>query len=120
MGNQRTEKFHLNEEVQVVMYQRRRATHRRVMNKRTLTMGFHHGFLQVFPPTWKLQRMTRKQLIDNWYVGNKIENIPPLELLSALHVSHLVDPVNRISGKANLIQMRRVMETLKKYANKDN
>ena len=83
-------------------------------------MGFHCGCLQVLTPTWTFPIIAYKQLIDNLCFGNNRENILPLELLSALHVSHLVDPVNRISGKANLIQMRRVMETLKKYANKEN
>ena len=89
MGEPGTEEVYLNEEVHIVMDQSRRPKHRCVLNRSTLTMGFHHGCLQVLPPTCKFLRMTCKQLIGNWYVGNKREKIPPLELLSALHVEHL-------------------------------
>ena len=88
-----------------MMDQRRRATQRRVMNMRTLTVGFHHGCLQVIPPSRTFPRMTCKQLIDNWFVGNKIEKIPPLELLSALHVAHLGAPRNQNYGKVKPIRI---------------
>ena len=103
MGEPGTEEVHLNEEVQLVMDQIRRATRIRVMNRRTLTMGFHHICLQVIPPTCTFPIITCKQLVDNWYVGNKIENIPPLELLSALHVENLGTPRNWNDGKVKLI-----------------
>ena len=64
--------------------------------------------------------MTCKKLIDNWYVGNKIEKIPQLELLSALHVAHMGTPGNWNDGKVNLRQMICVMETFEKYAKKEN
>ena len=86
MGDPGTEEVHLNEEVQFVMDQRRQATQRRVMKRRTLTMGFHHGFFHALPPTWTFSIMTCYQLIDNWYVGNNIEKIPSLEVFSTLHV----------------------------------
>ena len=62
--------------------------------------------------------MTYKQLIDNWYVGNKREKIPLLELLITLHVEHLGTPVNRDDGKFNLIYMISVMATLEIYVKK--
>ena len=71
-------------------------------------------------PTWTFPIITCKQLIDNWYVGNKREKIPLLELLSALHVAQLVTPGYRNAGKVNLIQMRSVMATLEKYVKKEN
>ena len=115
-----TEEVHLNEEVQLVIDQRRKPIQRKVMNRRTLTMGFHHGILQVLTTTWKLPIITRKQLIDNWYVGNKRENIQPLELLIPLHVAHLGTTVNRNYGKLKLIHMRCVMETLERHSKKEN
>ena len=83
-------------------------------------MGFHRGCLKFLPPTWTFPRITCKQLIDNWCVGNSIENIPPLELLRALHVAHLGTPGNWNYGKVKLTQMRCVMATLEKYAKKGN
>ena len=83
-------------------------------------MGFHHGSFQILPPTWALPRITCNQLIFNWCVGNKRENIPPLELLSEFHVAHLGIQGKWSSGKVNLIQMRCLMATLDKYAKKEN
>ena len=74
----------------------------------------------MLPPTWTFLIIICKQLIDTWYLGNNRENIPPLEVLSALHVAHLVTTVNRNSGKLKLRQMRCVMSALEKYANKEN
>ena len=45
LGEPGTEEVHLNEEVQLVMDQSQQATHRRVMNSSTLTVGYHHGCL---------------------------------------------------------------------------
>ena len=112
VGEPVTEEVHLNKEVQLVMDQRRRATHRRVMNRRNLTMGFHCGCLQVLTPTWTFPIIAYKQLIDNLCFGNNRENILPLELLSALHVEHLGTPGNWNAGKLKLRQMRCVMVTL--------
>ena len=83
-------------------------------------MGFHRGCFSLLPPTWTFPRITSKQMIDNWYVGNNREKIPPLEILSALHLAHLVTPENRNAGKLKLIQMRCVMSTLGKYAKEEN
>ena len=83
-------------------------------------MGFHHGNFQMLPPTWTLPNMEFKQLIDNWYVGNNRENIPPLELLRGLYVAHLGTPGNWNDRKVKLINMRYVMKTLEKYAKKEN
>ena len=83
-------------------------------------MGFHHGGLQVVPPTWTFPRMAFNQLIDNWYVGNKREEIPPLEILSALYVAHFGTPGNCNAGKVKLRQMKCVMATMDKYAKKEN
>ena len=110
MGEPGTEEFYLNEEVQILMDQMWRATQRRVMKRRTLTMGFHHGRLQVLPPT----------LIYNWHVGNNRDKILPSEPLSAFNVSHLGTRVKWNAGKSKLRQMRCVMATLEKYARKEN
>ena len=120
MGEPGTEEVHLNEEVQLVMDQRRRETYRRVMNRSYLTIVFHQVSLQVIPPTCIFPIITCKQLVNNWYVGNNREKIPPLEVLSALYLAHLGNPGDRNSRKLKLIQMRCVMVTLDKYAKKEN
>ena len=101
------------------MYQIWRATQRIAMKRVTLTMGFHRGHFQLLPPTYTFPRMPYKQLIDIWYVRIKRQKIPPLEILSALHVAHLGTPGNWNSGKVKLRQMRCVMATLEKYAKRE-
>ena len=41
------------------------------LKKRKLTVGFHHGSLQVVPVYWTFSNMTIKQLIDNWFIENE-------------------------------------------------
>ena len=41
------------------------------MKRRRLSVGFHNGKLQVLTPLWDFPKIAAKQLIDNWYVGNK-------------------------------------------------
>ena len=83
-------------------------------------MVFHHGRLQVLPPTWKLPIITCRQIIDNWYVGNKREKISQLGLLGALHVSHLRTSGNYNDGKVKMRHMRCVIASLEKYTYKEN
>ena len=56
--------------------------------RRKLTIGFHHGQLQVLPPTWAFLKMNCKKLVHNLYVCNKGEWIPPLAMLSHNDVAH--------------------------------
>ena len=83
-------------------------------------MVINHVHFPVLRPTLTFPIITCKQLIDNWYLGNKREKIPPLEVLIALHVAHLVTTVNQNAGKVKLRQMRCVMATLEKYSKKEN
>ena len=57
--------------------------------KRKLTVGFHHGRLQVVPVYWKFPNMTIKQLIDNWFIENEREKIPPFAVLKFNHVVNI-------------------------------
>ena len=70
-----------------------------LLSSRRLRMGYHHGCLQVLPPKWQFPKMTIKQLVDNWYIGNKKESIPPLKLLEPLHVQHLGTQANKNAGR---------------------
>ena len=59
------------------------------MKRRRISVGFHNGELQVPPPLWDYLKMTSKQLIDNWYVGDKKSGVLPFYYLTAKHVEHL-------------------------------
>jgi len=59
------------------------------VEKRTLTLGFHHGKLNPLPANWKPTSMTCLQLIQNWFISNKRDNIPALCNLDSRMVEHL-------------------------------
>ena len=99
-----------------IVERRRRSTAKKIMSKRKLTMGYHHGKLQVLPPLWKFPKMNAKQLIANWYVGNVREKIPPYALLSHNNVAHLGSAQTPNLGKTKLRQMRLVMTLIERYA----
>ena len=83
-------------------------------------MVIYRGHFLVLSPMWTFAIIKCKQLIDTWYLENKRENIPLLEVLSALHVAHLVTTGNHNSGKVKLRYMRCVMATLETYSKKEN
>ena len=56
---------------QVVVGKKRRDREREIVKKRGLKLGFPNGMLQVLPPLWEITKMTVKNLINNWYVGNQ-------------------------------------------------
>ena len=87
-----------------------------LLSSRRLRMGYHHGRLQVLPPRWMFPKMSIKQLVDNWYIGNKKESVPPLKLLEPLHVQHLGTDRNKNAGRVKLRQMKCVMDQVEIYA----
>jgi len=103
-------------ELQGIVERKRRSTAKKIMSQRKLTMGYHHGKLQVLPPLWNFPKMNAKQLIDNWYVGNVREKIPPYALLSHHNVAHLGSVNTPNLGKTKLRQMRLVMTLIERYA----
>ena len=106
----------ITSELGVIIERRARAKTKNIMKKRQLTMGYHNGKLQVLPPRWQFPKMNAKQLIDNWYVGNTREKIPPLGLLTHHNVAHLGSDKNPNLGKVKLRQMRLVMSLIERYA----
>ena len=82
------------------------------LKKRKLTVGFHHGSLQVVPVYWKFPNMTIKHLIDNWFIGNEREKIPPFAVLKFNKVAHIKTAKSARSGKSKLRQMRIVMKVV--------
>ena len=83
-------------------------------------MGYHHGKLQVLPPRWQCPKMNTKRLMDNWYVGNAREKIPPIGLLTYHNVVHLVTVKNPNLGKVKLRQMCLAMSLIERYAKFEN
>ena len=59
------------------------------LNKRKLSVGFHHGRLHVVSVYWKFPNITIKQLIDNWFIVNEREKIQPFSVLQFNHVAHI-------------------------------
>ena len=76
------------------------------MKKSCFTLEFHNGVLQWLPPLLAFLKMTVNHLIENWYIGNQREKVPPLALLDAKYVGHIV------AGKTNLIEMKCVIQML--------
>ena len=95
---------------------RTRAIQDTLLSSRRLRMGYHHGRLQVLPQKWTFPKMNVKQLVDNWYVGNKKERIPPFKLLEPLHVQHIGTSANKNAGRVKIRQMKCVMSQIEDYA----
>ena len=60
--------------------------------------------------------MTDKQLIDNWYVGDKKAGVPPFYYLTAKHVEHLGTQKNKGLGRMKLRQMKSVMKVVERLS----
>ena len=79
------------------------------VKKRKLTMGSHHGLLTPLPSDWEFPSMTWSQLIENWFLGNQRDNLPPIIDLDSKLVKHC----NKGSGnrmKGNMVAFMRVVE----------
>ena len=92
----------IQEASNALMNNRTRTIQESLLSSRRLRMGYHHGRLQVISPTWTFPKMSVKQLVDNWYVGNKKESVPPLKLLDPLHVQYIGTGVSKNAGQARL------------------
>ena len=66
---------------------RQRAANR--VGSRKLKVGLVKGKLNPLPATWKPTSMTCPQLIQNWFLSNARDNIPPLYSLDSKMVEHL-------------------------------
>ena len=99
-----------NPEIESERDKRKKSHSKSSLKRRKLTMGFHNGRLQVLPVHWKFPRMTGKQLIENWFIGNTEEKIPPYALLKFNHVKHIKNAVS------NLRMMKSFMLIVQRYA----
>jgi hypothetical protein len=68
---------------------------------RVYTVGFHHGKLNPLPATYQFPFMTPQQLVQNWLLGDREANVPPLKTLRALHVEHVGTFSKKDSTKRN-------------------
>ena len=110
----------IRSELGVIIERRYRVKTKKIMKKRQLTMGFHHGNLQVLSPHWQFPKTNTQQLMDNWYVGNAREKIPPIGLLTHHNVAHLGTVKNPNLGKVKLRQKNVVMSLIKQYTRIEN
>ena len=65
-------------------------------------------------PSMGFPKMTAKQLIDNWYVGDKKSGVPPFYYLTANHVEHLGTKKNKGPERMKLRQMKSVMKVVER------
>jgi hypothetical protein len=84
------------------------------IKKRKYVVGYHHGRLQVLPAHFKFPKMTSPQLITNWLVGNKDENIPPYWSLSSVDLKHIKNGCKKWNC------MKSFMSVVEKYGRKYN
>ena len=76
-------------------------------------MGYHNGKLQVLPVYSKFPKITAKQLVENWFVGNLENKIPPFALLQNNHVRHINGAIK------NLRMMKAFMKVVQRFAIKE-
>jgi hypothetical protein len=106
----------MTEEEREVVRRNRRERGEGAVKRRRLTVGFHHGKLQILPPHWNFPNMTIRQLIENWFVGNVREKVPPYALLKGNHVAHIKTEKNKKAGQIKLRMMRLVMSNVIEHA----
>ena len=82
--------------------------------RKSLKIGYYNGQLQVLPIHWVLPKMTIKQLVYNWKIGNTSEKVPPLGTLQKWHVNHIPN------AWAQLRKMNCVMCVIERLARAKN
>ena len=75
------------------------------LEKRQLSIGFHHGQLNPLPSAWRYPHgMTLIQLMNLWLIGIREDNVPPLAMVSPALVSHFDDKSRQYSRMRQLMQ----------------
>jgi hypothetical protein len=78
--------------------------------KRKVTVGMVGGKFTVLPHDFEFPRMTGRQLVQNWFIGNNDRKIVPYKRLNAGHLHH-------VRGGAKIRQrMSRFMAVVEHYA----
>ena len=87
----------------------------KIVKRRKITIGFHHGVLNPLPPTWDFPKaIPIIHLLNAWLIGDLQHNIPPFHVLQPIHVKHLK------SGRQNLSKMKQVMTKIEELGKKEN
>lgn len=55
--------------------------------------------------------MTFQQLVDNWYIGNRSNSVPPYAMLQNLHVKHILNKKGQPGCAVVLRKMRHLMKS---------
>ena len=80
-----------------------------------MTVGLHHGKLNLLPSTWEFPRgLTMINLMNMWLTENRKENTPPLQYLAKPHVDHIKN------GPNNLSKIRQVMRGMNDFGLEEN
>ena len=65
--------------------------------KQKLTVGLHHVKLNPLISTWEFPKgLTMINLMNTWLMGNRKENIPPLQYHNKTHVEHIENGPNNL------------------------
>jgi hypothetical protein len=83
----------------------KRAKTQTALKKRILRVGLNNGKLEILPPAYKFPTMTCYDLFNNWLIGHRCRNIPPLKYLKPQHL-------RQIKGGAG--QLRKMKLFMKK------
>ena len=84
------------------------------MKSCTLTMGYHNGKLNTLPSTWQYPNgCIVIQRINLWLIGNRKDNVPPLEISGVDLVSHIDN------GSRSFSEMRQVMSKVEYIGRED-
>ena len=93
---------------------------REQVKKRRLKIGYHHGRLQLLPRHWVFPKMTMKQLLENWFIGDATEKVPPLALLKTNDVAHIKTDKDKNAGRNALRKIKILMKVAKRFALEEN
>ena len=91
---------------------RKHANAMKAVGKRKLKMGSHHGILTPLPEDWEFPAMTWTQLVDNWFLGNERDNLPPIVDMDSKMLKHC----NKKCGNRMRNNMKLFMSAIKDEA----
>jgi hypothetical protein len=88
-----------------------RAKTKEQLGKRCLKVGFHHGHFNPLPSSFRYpKKMNIIQMITLYQMGSPSDGVPPLKMLSCVHVRHFDIDGNGLS------RMSCIMKVVKHFA----
>ena len=64
--------------------------------------------------------MTMKQLLENWFIDDATEKVPPLALLKTNDVAHIKTEKDKNAGRNTLRKIKLLMKVVKRLALEEN